>query len=856
MTAAQRRSSLTISAEKGKAVVFALWRFFRRLVFTALILLLSVAASAWLLASFSLPKMAGEETLAGLDARVEVVRDAHGIPRIFAKSARDAYFAMGYVHATDRLWQMDVTRRVAQGRLSERFGTRALSTDRLMRALDLDGHAARSVSALSDEARSVLESYADGVNARITQVAELGLGHGAPEFYVFGDTIDPWSPADSLSVLKVMAFQISRSALAREVKRGRFLLALEPGQLRDLYPDDPGAAVTGLPRRAVPVPEQAESDVPDDADDPMPVLGNLTDEEGGGSNVWAVSGEHTSSRAPLLANDPHLPLTAPAVWHPVQISWPGVDRIGATLAGVPAILIGHNARIAWGLTAAQIDDLDVFIERLDPDDPSRVYRKDGWETLETREEQIALRSGSPVGYLRRESRHGPVLPIGVAGLAAVTPRDHVPALSWTALADDDTSFEALLRLNRAESATEGLRAAELHVAPALNLVVADRRVIGMTLAGRVPLRRLTSKIQGRVPSPGWEDAHDWVGMLPRSALPTSINPASGAVANANNRVANAPFPRHLSFDWDAPYRINRIVKLLESRETHSVESFRAMQVDTVSEMARTIAPLIGEALWRGEAAENAHPLRRPALERLRSWNGAMSEREASPLIFAAWTDRLTRLLVEDELDELASQYSGPRPLFLERVFRDLEGASRWCDDIRTEDVAESCAGMAARALDEALEALQERYGDDVERWRWGKAHPAMHNHPALGEVGFSAFGVELSLSRIVNIEHETPGGNYTLNRGASTFMGEMPFANVHAAGFRAVYDLADLDRSLFIVSTGASGHFLSPLYRNLAPLWRAGELVSMSAARADVEPGAMGRLVLSPPQTPGGEILP
>lgn len=830
--------------------MLALWRLFRRVIFSFVVLLLSIAASAYLLASFSLPKLDGNETLEGLDARVEVIRDAHGVPRIFAKSSRDAYFAMGYVHATDRLWQMDVTRRLAQGRLSERFGARAVPTDRLMRALDLDGHAARSVAALSDDAQQVLESYAAGVNARIGQVTEMGLGHGAPEFYIFGDEIDLWTPADSLSVLKAMAFQISRSALAKEVKRGRFLLALEPEQMRDLFPDDPGQAVVSLPRTAR---RGAQERI---TDEETPVLDDLESEEGGGSNAWAVSGQHTSSRAPLLANDPHLPLTAPSTWHPVQVSWPGVDRIGATLAGVPAILIGHNSNVAWGLTAAQIDDLDIFIEQFDPDDPTRVRFGDEWQTLEQREEIIGLRSGRPVGYLRRASRHGPLLPIGVAGLATVTPRDHAPALSWTALSDDDTSFDALLRLNSASTASEALRAAEFHVAPALNLVVADRRMIGMTLAGRVPLRRLTSKIQGRVPSPGWTDDHDWVGVLPKSAHPTSINPPSGAVANANNRIAEEPFPRHLSFDWDAPYRINRIAKLLEARETHSVESFRAMQIDTVSEMARTILPLIGEELWERDVQDEAHPLRAEALIALRAWNGDMSERQIEPLIFSAWIDRLTEILVGDELGELAGQYAGPRPLFLERVFRDLDGAARWCDDVRTVDVQEECWAGAGRALDLALADLEARYGSDITRWRWGKAHPAQHKHPALGDVGFEAFGMNFSLSSIVNIEHETPGGNYTLNRGASAFLGDEPFANVHAAGFRAVYDLADLDRSLFVVSTGASGHFLSPLYRNLAPLWRAGEFVPMSVARTDIEPGALGRLVLEPPQTSGAEILP
>ena len=828
------------------------WRIMRKVFAGVAVVALCAVLWVAMLASFSLPRLSGTERLATVDARIEIIRDAHGIPRVFAKTPHDAWFAMGYVHAMDRLWQMDVARRLAQGRLSERFGPIALSTDRLMRALDLDGHAARSVEALSTEARDVLDAYAEGVNARIIQNAEEGHGRGAPEFYVFGGDIDPWTPADSLSILKGMAFQISRGALAKEVKRGRFLLGLEPQQVHDLFPEYPGQGVGTLPiikaqgaqGRAVP-------------DARLFALGDLSDPRtAGASNAWAVDGRHTASRAPLLASDPHLPLTAPTVWHPVQVSGPGIELIGASLPGLPAIVIGRNQQMAWGITAAEIDDLDVFIEKTDPDNPARYSTPDGWKVFETREETIRVNGAAPVTMTIQRSRHGPVLPITVAGLAAVTPRNHVPALSWTALTDADTSFEALLTLNGSVTVAEALRAADTYIAPALNLVVADARTVGMGVAGRVPLRRLTSRIQGRVPSPGWKDDDDWIGWVSPSALPRTINPASGAVANANNRVGNADFPRHLSFDWDAPYRLNRIIKQLDARETHSVESFRALQMDSVSEMARAIAPLIGDDLWDTGDDEEAHRLRADALLRLRDWNGEMSERGAEGLIFTAWLDALVFAVAGDELGALAEYYQGSRPLFIERVYRDLDGAGRWCDDTGTDGHAETCREMAARALDVALERLSERYGNDLDTWRWGAAHHAIHKHSTLGDVGTTVLGVDLSLGSIVNIEQETGGGDYTLNRGAMSHMGDDPYANVHAAGLRAVFDLADLDRSMFIVSTGASGHPLSDYYDNLSPLWRAGDLVPMSTDRETIESGALGTLVIAPDQDAESPMLP
>ena len=827
-----------------------LWRIFRKAIAGLVLLVLCAVLGVTMLASFSLPRFSGVERVAGIDARIEIVRDAHGIPRVFAKTPHDAWFAMGYVHAMDRLWQMDVARRLTQGRLSERFGAVALSTDRLMRALDMDGYAERALEGLSAEARGVLDAYASGVNARIEQNAAQGHGRGAPEFYVFGGEIDPWTPADSLSILKGMAFQISRGALAKEVKRGRMSLGLQPQQVHDLFPDYPGQGVGALPLI------RSEGQAMPDAT--LFALGDLGDEfAAGASNAWAVDGRHTASRAPLLAADPHLPLTAPGIWHPVQVNGPGIALIGASLPGLPAIVIGRNDRIAWGITAAEIDDLDVFIEQTDPEDPTRYRTPDGWEAFDTRDETIRVHNGAPVEVMVRGTRHGPVLPITVAGLAAVTPRDHVPALSWTALSDDDTSFEALLNLNRAGTVAEALRAADDYVAPALNLVVADAETVGMGVAGRVPLRRLTSRIQGRLPSPGWKDDDDWIGWIEPSALPRTINPASGAVANANNRVGNADFPRHLSFDWDAPYRLNRILKQLGARETHSVESFRALQMDSVSEMARALAPLIGADLWEdGGAEEGAHPLRGDALARLREWNGDMSERLAEPLIFTAWLDALVAELAADELGPLMEHYGGSRPLFIERVYRDLNDAGRWCDDVGTDDMAETCRDIAARALDRALEAMADRYGRDIDDWRWGEAHRALHRHSTLGEVGTTVMGIELSLGPFVNIGHETSGGDYTLNRGAMTHAGADPYANVHAAGLRVVFDLADLDRSMFVVSTGVSGHPLSEYYDNLAPLWRSGDLVPMSTDRETIDSGALGTLVLAPDQDAESPMLP
>ncbi len=842
------------------------WQWFMRAVIAVTLIGVVAAGIAYWFASRAIPAMQGSVKLAGIESDVEIIRDAFGVPRILAQSEKDGLFALGYVHASDRLWQMDVARRLTQGRLAERFGERAVATDRLMRALDLDGHAERSLAALERDTLSKLEAYAAGVNARIDEIGSASKG--GVEFSVFGSELDPWKPADSLSVLKGMAFQISMPSLLNESARGRLSLALEPHQVRDLFPEYPGKGVDSLllpeeedarapwpvqqfarPGRndARPMPTEARaSSIELPKDQALGFLGLDDPRMAGASSAWAVDGSRTAGRAPLLASDPHLPLTAPSVWHPAQVSAPGLSVIGATLPGIPAIAFGRNADIAWGLTATQLDDIDIFIEKLYGDEPSRYVGPRGPLLFDIRKETLKVKGAPDIELTLRKSRHGPVIPLETAGLSAVTPPEHVATIAWTALSDDDTSIEALMALNRAGATEAAINIAGQVVAPALNLVVADKENVGIAVAGRVPLRRITAPFQGRLPAPGWTDRSDWMGWVPEDSLLRLIEPESGAVANANNRIGDAPFPRHLSYDWDAPYRINRITKLINGRAAHSLESFKAMQSDTLSGTARAILPLIGAPLWDKKQPDDAHRLRESALLRLRLWNGEMDEHKAEPLIFSAWLDALISGLVQDELGALSSSYRGPRPLFLERVFKDINGAGMWCDDTKTGDINETCNQIAASALDQALERLSDIYGEDDRAWRWGQAHVAVHRHATLGEVATKVFGVRLGLDRFVNIVQETSGGDDTLNRGATAHTGRNPHRNVHAAGYRGVYDFSDLDRSQFIVSTGASGHPLSEHYANLAPLWRIGEYMPMSLNRADFEPGAIGTLRLTP----------
>ncbi|MBK0400206.1 penicillin acylase family protein [Limibaculum sp. M0105] len=816
----------------------------RGLALVAALVGLGAALGAYLVTR-SLPDPNATVSLEGLDAPVSVIRDANAVPHIRAASARDAAFALGVVHAQDRLWQMEVARRAAQGRLSAILGERTVALDRLVKVLDIYGHARRSVDEQTPETQEALAAYAAGVNAWIRHVDREALGRGAPEFFLFGEEgLSPWTEADSLAVLKMMALRLSAAARS-EVRRGRFLLSLPPERVRDILPDYPGPAVTTPPRFAelfdgarfagLPAPRH---------DDPLLSLLGPVDrpESAGASNVWAVDGSRSATGKPLLASDPHLWLSAPSLWYLADIQGGDLAVIGGTLPGTPLVLIGRNRTLGWGMSTTTADDQDLYIERVNPDDPGSYLSPDGWQPFSSRRIRIDVRGSEPIVETVLETRNGPVLSHDMLGVDAITPEGHVAALRWTALETPDRTMSAMMALMRATDAGEIEAAAAMALAPAQNVIFSDGRDIGMVVAGALPRRRADSPSQGRVPSPGWLAETEWQGLRPARENPRILAPATGAVANANNRITEAAFPDNISFDWDAPYRIRRLEKELSARDFHSRDSFVALQNDAVSEMARAVLPLVARELWwRGPAetdVPSGEPARRArALELLANWSGDMDRHTPEPLIFSEWMRQLTRRLAADELGPLFGEIEGPRPLFVERVFLDIDGAGVWCDVDKTPEV-ETCAEMASLAFDDAMARLTRDYGTNIDGWRWGAAHLAEQKHTPLGYLA--------PIGLLFSVTHETSGGDYTILRGQSSGKGSEPFANIHASGLRVVYDFADLDRSLMIISTGQSGHPFSRHYDDLGDLWARGDMISMSMMDDEAQAGALGTMTLLP----------
>lgn len=817
-----------------------IFRWALRLTSGAIVAVFVASLLAYYLAARSLPDYTKTLEVTGVSAPVEIVRDNANVPHIFGENDADVFYGLGYAHAQDRLWQMTMLRRTAQGRLSEVFGRRTLSVDTLLRRLDIYRLASASVASQDARTTEALEAYAAGVNMRITEINERALGRGAPEMFLFGAPMSPWRPADSLAVIKLMALQLS-GHLQDEVLRARTSLVLpNEARLSDILPDMPGTGIAALPKYAdlfdAELRQYASIAPQRDPLHPVPVRGL-----GGASNAWAAAPARSASGGTIMANDPHLGFTAPAIWYLARLELAAGGVIGGTIPGMPVVLAGRSGALGWGVTSSYLDDQDLFIEQLNPENPEEYLTPDGFKPFVTRKSIINIADAEPVTITLRWSDNGPVLSGSDFSLANVTPEGHVAALGWTALSARDTSLSAAMGIMQAADVQSALISAESYVAPAQNLTLVDKEKIALKLIGSMPQRDADHQSKGRLPSPGWIASNRWQGTLPATTNPSFVDPEGGILGNTNNKIVERPFPVHVSYEWGDSQRIERWKRLMQNRQVHTRDSFVEAQLDTVSFTARTLLPLIGADLWfTGEPAPNGTPERNRqiALELLANWNGEMNEHLPEPLIYSAWVRALQDRLIQDELGPLAKEFKHVEPLFIERVFRNISGASEWCDILQSSP-KETCADVARLSLDSAILWLEENYTTDLASLRWGDAHQATHDHAVLGEVPV--------LRYFVNIRQSTSGGDNTLMRGRTKGGdGKDAFLNVHGAGYRGVYDFKDPDSSLFVISTGQSGHLFSRHYDDLGTLWRRGEYIPMSLDEGLARAAAVGITTLTP----------
>jgi penicillin G amidase len=791
----------------------------------ALSLLVLVGEGAYVYLRQSLATVEGEVKLTGLQAAAEIIRDHHAVPHIYAGNKHDAHFALGYVHAQDRLWQMEMNRRIAAGRLAEILGESALDTDKFLRTLGIRRTAEATLKNLDKETMEALNAYAAGVNAFISNNKRTL----PPEFLILGVKPEPWAPADSVAWIKMMAWDLGGN-WRQELLRMQLSQKLSPRQIAEFLPPYPGDApmitpdlsklYAGLQEDAVRLARIAPENLP----------------EGAGSNNWVVNGNKSESGKPLLANDPHLALAAPAIWYFAHLAAPGLNVIGATLPGVPNVVLGRNERIAWGFTNTGPDTQDLYVEKIDAQNPANYLTPTGPQPFQTVNEIIKVKGQPDINLAIRLSRHGPIVSDVSKPIGAATPKGYVIAFQWTTLRDDDLSIQAGIKMNRANNWTEFRQAARDFHSPQQNMVYADvDGNIGFIAPGRIPIRKIENDLKGLAPAPGWDAKYDWAGFIPFEELPQSFNPAAGQVATANNKITPQGYKYYITSEWVAPYRVNRINAMLAAKELHTQDSFSRIQNDVKSQMVADFKPLF-DAIKLGPDVGIAS---KAAYDLVKGWDGEMRRNDAAPLIFAAWHRELTKLIYADELGpDLFKTAWDQRSVFLYHVLKNENGQGIWCDNVTTQP-KETCDEVVAQALILAADDLTLRYGTNITKWRWGDAHFALSEH--------RPFGKQALLAKWFDITVPTGGDTYSINVGRHNINNEQqPFANRHAASLRAIYDLADLNRSRYIHSTGQSGNRLSPHYADFANLWSSSETLVMTTNRSDIEKDIKGRLSLTP----------
>ena len=761
------------------------------------------------------------------------MRDRESVPHVIARTTDDLFCALGFLHAQDRLWQMELARRAGQGRLSEIFGGRTFSTDVFLRTLDLYGHAERSEAALSPQIRASLEAYARGVNAFIGRTTGLLEPRLPPEFLLLRYEPEPWRVADSLVTAKMMALTLSTNLNHEMTRLALAAEGLTSAEIEDLLPRDGIEAPPPLPELAALYPLRRQGGGQKHASHTAveDLIGS------GASNNWVVSGARTRSGKPLLANDPHLRLDAPSTWYLAHLALvrPGAaatNVVGATLAGLPLVLLGRGDTLAWGFTNTGPDVQDVFIEKVNPDDAKLYLTPDGWRPFVTEPMAIMVKGAGVRIVERRRTRHGPVLPGSYRNIEGLLGPGYVAALQWTALTDDDTTIAAGVFDPGIRGIRDYMDRMRQYVVPMQSMVLADADGnIGMIAPGRVPVRDPANRIAGRAPVPGWDAIYDWKGYLKFEDLPRIENPPSGAIGTANARIVGPDYPYHLTYDWDAEYRQQRVKQLVLDRDGHDVASMRAAQADVLSGGLAQLKPLMIAAARRAGGADAA------VLDRLERWDATMRAELAEPLIFMAWERETVRAVYRDDLGGAFERFFATRALALTRLLEGRATSRDWCDDRET-PARETCDSVIAGALKTAMAQLEKLYGSDRARWRWGVAHFAFGEH--------RPFGLVPGIASFFNIEVPSPGDPYTLNRGMVEFGDEQPFANRGASTYRGIYDFADLEHSLYMQTTGQSGNPFSPYYRSFAERWAKVDYIEIPTRRETFTKGALGTWWLTP----------
>lgn len=824
----------------------------------AVLLLVVVGAGIYVYLSIddSFPQTQGEINLTGLNGPVDVYRDAAGVPHIFASSEYDLFFAQGYVHAQDRFWQMDFQRHVGAGRLSEMLGSNTIDTDIFLRTVGWERVSRLELDLLDDESAATLQAYADGVNAYLAdrQGTQISLEYLFLGLLNPGYQPAPWEPLNTLTWAKAMAWDL-RDNMDDEIKRSILLASLPAERIAELYPAYPEEQPLILPEyefneSAVIAELQSQPGLPQGLQPLLSkVLRDLNTVDGWlggdpeaelGSNSWVVSGELSASGAPLFANDPHLSTGIPSLWYQVGLHCQPVgpdcqyESIGVSFVGAPGVVIGHNAQIAWGLTNVGADVMDLYVIRVNPDNPDQYEMNGQWVDMQVVTEQIQIGSSETMDLKVRITEFGPIISGAFGDLEDFhetsglnLPQDYAIALRWTAL-EPGRTFQSILKINRAQDFDEFRQAARDFVAPSQNLLYADiDGNIGYQLPGHIPVRTLSD---GRYPVPGWTSDFAWQGYIPFDHLPYALNPEAGYIVAANNAIVGPDYPFHIADIWDYGYRAKRIEDLILAAPG-PIDSayYQGMLKDGANLGALEIIPSLAGLDF---ADQRSAELR----DTLLAWNGDQHRDSSEALLFNYFWRQLLADIFHDELPE---DYwpGGSSPSFVTVKNLLADPANPWWDDVTTA-ARETSTDILAAAFETAVADITAAHGNDPAGWAWGSEHTMTFEHEVMSNFPL----IDSLFNRGPFAVH---GGSSIVNANNWSAANDS-FAVTSLPSKRSIFDLSNWDNSLQIHTTGQSGHANAPHYIDMAQPWADVLFNPLYWERATIEAAAPDHLRLLP----------
>lgn len=743
---------------------------------------------SWLILGFYLVKSNYQQTyrVSSLTSSVQVLRDDHAIPLIKAENKLDAIFGLGFVHAQDRYWQMMMMREAAKGRLASHFGIELLNHDRFVKTLDLEGLAKQTFDKQSPTTKSYLESYARGVNAWQEQHKNRLLPI-TPENFIFQIEFEPWTPEDCLLIQKLMHYDLTNKGY-QSLSTMWLMQQLSKTQLETVFPD------LKLPKKQ-----------------PWPKIDYISDNlqtiSGGASNAFAINNKASRTGQSMLASDPHLKWTVPSMWLLVSVQWGDQFVTGGTIPGMPAIFIGRNSDLAWGVTMTGSDDQDINLITIDED--NHYLDRGGKKELKTRQIDIKIKNANNFSETVYSTEQGPIIDPALYGFK-IDPQNNLHLImQWTGFNTDDHYFDFQWALMDAHSVNDiNDKQRRILAAPNTNLMLADRNDIKMIMTGKLPKRDLNHPTQGRFPGDYTNIETHWQGFLDIKDNP-NVLPKGGILANTNNRITLSSFPKNVTFNWIDRYRIKRVDEIISNTYIFDSERLKNMQKDITSYKAKWINTLLLYHLNRDVVSNHYMPL----IQSMQVWQGNMNEHAFEPLFYHTWLSLFKKRIYQPYVGKYGRNIEMLNPAFIEQLLKDPNVQKHWCQT--------DCSDEVNMSFKDAIETMQLQFGDDFEGWQWGRLHSAKHEHPTLGKVPL--------INLIANIQHPISGDADTIAMAREINKEDGFFIARKGAGLRVVVDFSSPDDTIYMVnSTGQSGHLLSKFYRDQNLLWRRGQYIEFN----------------------------